>query len=178
MYFFYFIAFITTFVRFHYHFCSLFFLFCLNSCPQAAAARWPTRASAPPVSTAPRCTIRRTASRSAWAVVKRVLFRCFIISLFYLLLFIYFFLFLIIIMIIIFLIIRIYSFIIIIFICSLRVSSNWFLFFFNPPYVAPRRPQADDMLLLDMGAEYYCYSSDITCSFPASGVFSQGQREV
>jgi hypothetical protein len=24
-----------------------------------------------------------------------------------------------------------------------------------------------DMMLLDMGAEYHCYASDITCSFPA-----------
>jgi Xaa-Pro dipeptidase len=26
-----------------------------------------------------------------------------------------------------------------------------------------------DMALLDMGAEYHCYGSDITCSFPVSG---------
>jgi Xaa-Pro dipeptidase len=38
--------------------------------------------------------------------------------------------------------------------------------------------QADDMLLLDMGAEYHCYASDITCSFPASGRFSPDQRFI
>lgn len=35
-----------------------------------------------------------------------------------------------------------------------------------------------DMLLLDMGAEYKCYGSDITCSFPASGRFTPDQRMV
>lgn len=35
-----------------------------------------------------------------------------------------------------------------------------------------------DMCLFDMGAEYYCYASDITCSFPASGKFSPAQREI
>ncbi len=35
-----------------------------------------------------------------------------------------------------------------------------------------------DMLLLDMGAEYHCYASDITCSFPASGTFTTDQRMV
>ncbi|GAB5031301.1 peptidase d [Nannochloropsis oceanica] len=35
-----------------------------------------------------------------------------------------------------------------------------------------------DMLLLDMGAEYKCYTSDITCSFPATGRFSADQRMI
>jgi hypothetical protein len=34
------------------------------------------------------------------------------------------------------------------------------------------------MVLNDMGAEYYCYASDITCSYPVSGVFTPQQREV
>ncbi len=34
------------------------------------------------------------------------------------------------------------------------------------------------MLLLDMGCEYYCYDSDITCSFPANGQFSEDQATV
>jgi len=34
------------------------------------------------------------------------------------------------------------------------------------------------MILLDMGAEYHCYCSDITCSFPANGKFTQDQKEV
>ena len=35
-----------------------------------------------------------------------------------------------------------------------------------------------DMCLFDMGAEYHCYCSDITCSFPANGRFTAEQREV
>ncbi|KAL1419383.1 hypothetical protein MTO96_005119 [Rhipicephalus appendiculatus] len=34
------------------------------------------------------------------------------------------------------------------------------------------------MCLFDMGCEYYCYSSDITCSFPANGRFTADQRVV
>jgi Xaa-Pro dipeptidase len=34
------------------------------------------------------------------------------------------------------------------------------------------------MMLLDMGAEYHCYCSDITNSFPTNGRFTQDQREV
>jgi len=37
---------------------------------------------------------------------------------------------------------------------------------------------AQDMLLFDMGAEYQGYCSDITCSFPASGKFSDDHRQV
>lgn len=32
--------------------------------------------------------------------------------------------------------------------------------------------------LFDMGGEYYCYTSDITCSFPANGKFTQAQRVI
>ncbi|XP_061525466.1 xaa-Pro dipeptidase [Phycodurus eques] len=35
-----------------------------------------------------------------------------------------------------------------------------------------------DMCLFDMGGEYYCYSSDITCSFPANGKFTTDQRAI
>ncbi|XP_067349072.1 xaa-Pro dipeptidase-like [Channa argus] len=35
-----------------------------------------------------------------------------------------------------------------------------------------------DMCLFDMGGEYYCYTSDITCSFPANGKFTPDQRAV
>jgi Xaa-Pro dipeptidase len=35
-----------------------------------------------------------------------------------------------------------------------------------------------DMCLFDMGSEYYCYSSDITCSFPANGKFSSDQKII
>uniref|UniRef100_A0AAY4CVR2 Xaa-Pro dipeptidase n=1 Tax=Denticeps clupeoides TaxID=299321 RepID=A0AAY4CVR2_9TELE len=35
-----------------------------------------------------------------------------------------------------------------------------------------------DMCLFDMGGEYYCYSSDITCSFPANGKFTADQKTI
>lgn len=35
-----------------------------------------------------------------------------------------------------------------------------------------------DMCLFDMGCEYSCYCSDITCSFPVSGKFSDKQRLI
>ncbi|TRY90159.1 hypothetical protein DNTS_033346, partial [Danionella cerebrum] len=36
----------------------------------------------------------------------------------------------------------------------------------------------DGDILFDMGGEYYCYSSDITCSFPANGKFTADQRAI
>ncbi|XP_074596594.1 dipeptidase C [Brevipalpus obovatus] len=41
-----------------------------------------------------------------------------------------------------------------------------------------RKIRKDDMCLFDMGAEYNCYASDITCSFPASGVFTDDQKII
>lgn len=41
-----------------------------------------------------------------------------------------------------------------------------------------RRVQAGEMALLDMGAEYHGYASDITCSFPISGQFTDDQRII
>uniref|UniRef100_A0A5K3EHT0 Peptidase_M24 domain-containing protein n=1 Tax=Mesocestoides corti TaxID=53468 RepID=A0A5K3EHT0_MESCO len=38
--------------------------------------------------------------------------------------------------------------------------------------------QDGDMCLLDMGGEYYCYCSDITCSFPVNGKFTADQRLI
>lgn len=35
-----------------------------------------------------------------------------------------------------------------------------------------------DMCLFDMGAEYYCYTSDITCSFPVNGKFTDDQKNI
>ena len=29
-----------------------------------------------------------------------------------------------------------------------------------------------------MGAEYYCYASDITCSFPSNGKFTEDQKMI
>jgi len=34
------------------------------------------------------------------------------------------------------------------------------------------------MCLFDMGGEYYCYASDITSSFPASGKFTEDQKNI
>ena len=34
------------------------------------------------------------------------------------------------------------------------------------------------MCLLDMGSEYYCYSSDITCSYPINGKFTDDQKMI
>ena len=34
------------------------------------------------------------------------------------------------------------------------------------------------MVLFDFGAEYYCYCSDITCSYPANGKFTEQQKIV
>ena len=36
----------------------------------------------------------------------------------------------------------------------------------------------NDVALLDMGAEYHCYASDITCSYPVSGTFSKNQLAI
>lgn len=41
-----------------------------------------------------------------------------------------------------------------------------------------RAIQDGDLCLFDMGCEYYCYSSDITCTFPANGRFSDDQKGV
>ncbi|CAF1291995.1 unnamed protein product [Adineta ricciae] len=41
-----------------------------------------------------------------------------------------------------------------------------------------RQLTSKDMCLFDMGGEYYCYTSDITCSFPVSGRFTNEQRIV
>mmetsp|Transcript_4138 Transcript_4138/g.6774 ORF Transcript_4138/g.6774 Transcript_4138/m.6774 type:complete len:572 (+) Transcript_4138:56-1771(+) len=41
-----------------------------------------------------------------------------------------------------------------------------------------RELQDTDMALLDMGAEYHGYVSDITCSFPMSGRFTEDQKAV
>ena len=35
-----------------------------------------------------------------------------------------------------------------------------------------------DMCLFDMGAEYHCYCSDVTVTFPANGVFTADQKAV
>jgi len=45
---------------------------------------------------------------------------------------------------------------------------------------SPNNRQVDsgDLFLLDMGCEYYCYGSDITCTFPAAGRFTPEQKLV
>uniref|UniRef100_A0A8W8KLX7 Peptidase M24 domain-containing protein n=1 Tax=Magallana gigas TaxID=29159 RepID=A0A8W8KLX7_MAGGI len=39
-----------------------------------------------------------------------------------------------------------------------------------------KQVQDGDLCLLDMGGEYYCYASDITCSYPGNGKFTDKQR--
>jgi Xaa-Pro dipeptidase len=41
-----------------------------------------------------------------------------------------------------------------------------------------RKLTSKDMCLFDMGGEYCCYASDITCSFPVSGQFTKEQRII
>ena len=41
-----------------------------------------------------------------------------------------------------------------------------------------RQLTSNDMCLFDMGGEYCCYASDITCSFPVSGRFTKEQRII
>mmetsp|Transcript_20378 Transcript_20378/g.33726 ORF Transcript_20378/g.33726 Transcript_20378/m.33726 type:complete len:518 (+) Transcript_20378:84-1637(+) len=41
-----------------------------------------------------------------------------------------------------------------------------------------RQIGATDMCLFDMGAEYFGYGSDVTCSFPANGVFTDRQKGI
>ncbi len=43
---------------------------------------------------------------------------------------------------------------------------------------ADREIEDGDMVLLDMGTEYYRYGSDITVTLPANGKFSDKQRGI
>lgn len=40
------------------------------------------------------------------------------------------------------------------------------------------RMQDGDMILADLGCEYHCYASDITCSYPANGKFTDKQKAI
>ncbi|KAL7560380.1 hypothetical protein ACA910_002339 [Epithemia clementina (nom. ined.)] len=41
-----------------------------------------------------------------------------------------------------------------------------------------RQTKSGEICLFDMGAEYFCYGSDVTCSFPINGKFSQDQLSI
>lgn len=41
-----------------------------------------------------------------------------------------------------------------------------------------RQSQSGEMALFDMGAEYFGYGSDVTCSFPVNGKFDADQRAI
>lgn len=47
-----------------------------------------------------------------------------------------------------------------------------------PAPSAPRLRPSSPCSLFDMGGEYYCFSSDITCSFPANGKFTADQKAI
>ena len=38
--------------------------------------------------------------------------------------------------------------------------------------------KSDHMVLFDMGAEYFCFCSDITCSYPVTGKFTEKQKII
>lgn len=41
-----------------------------------------------------------------------------------------------------------------------------------------KRINDGDMCLFDMGPEYNCYASDVTCSFPSNGKFTDKQKVI
>ncbi|KNC76794.1 xaa-Pro dipeptidase, partial [Sphaeroforma arctica JP610] len=41
-----------------------------------------------------------------------------------------------------------------------------------------KRVEDDEMCLFDMGCEYQCYTSDITCSYPSNGKFSDKMKVI
>ena len=62
-------------------------------------------------------------------------------------------------------------------ICACGPSSST-LHYGHAGFPNNRRVAAGDMALLDMGAEFRGYASDITCSFPVSGKFNENQRVI
>eukprot|EP00419_Tripos_fusus_P047217 CAMPEP_0172828296 /NCGR_PEP_ID=MMETSP1075-20121228/20748_1 /TAXON_ID=2916 /ORGANISM="Ceratium fusus, Strain PA161109" /LENGTH=521 /DNA_ID=CAMNT_0013670273 /DNA_START=26 /DNA_END=1591 /DNA_ORIENTATION=- len=57
-------------------------------------------------------------------------------------------------------------------------GRNAYLHYGHAAEPNPERIEPGDMVLRDLGAEYHCYTSDVTCSYPASGVFTEPQRIV
>ncbi|XP_062501780.1 xaa-Pro dipeptidase-like isoform X2 [Corticium candelabrum] len=41
-----------------------------------------------------------------------------------------------------------------------------------------RKMEDGDLVLCDIGSEYYCYASDITCTFPVNGKFTDEQKVI
>ena len=46
----------------------------------------------------------------------------------------------------------------------------------NSNYITLCHFRDGDIVLFDMGGEYYCFCSDITCSYPANGKFTEKQK--
>ncbi|KAF4689521.1 hypothetical protein FOZ60_001574 [Perkinsus olseni] len=57
-------------------------------------------------------------------------------------------------------------------------TSNASLHYGHPAEPNDKSVHKSDLRLLDMGAEYHCYTADVTCTFPTSGKFTELQKEA
>uniref|UniRef100_A0A3Q3X0R3 Peptidase M24 domain-containing protein n=1 Tax=Mola mola TaxID=94237 RepID=A0A3Q3X0R3_MOLML len=63
--------------------------------------------------------------------------------------------------------------------CICGTGHNSSIIYYGHPGAPNDKTIMDgDICLFDMGGEYYCYTSDITCSFPANGKFTVDQRAI
>ena len=80
----------------------------------------------------------------------------------------------------------IFSIVFLIFSIVFLIFSTGFLFFSSVSYflyigiIKPQIFLEENLIfsLFDMGGEYYCYASDITCSFPCNGLFTPKQKAI
>uniref|UniRef100_A0A3B3ZVC1 Xaa-Pro dipeptidase n=1 Tax=Periophthalmus magnuspinnatus TaxID=409849 RepID=A0A3B3ZVC1_9GOBI len=63
--------------------------------------------------------------------------------------------------------------------CICGSGNNCSIIYYGHPGAPNDKSILDgDMCLFDMGGEYHCYTSDITCSFPANGKFTADQKAI
>lgn len=69
--------------------------------------------------------------------------------------------------------------------CAIKDGDMWFVTWLSfaptpppPPLLLFKRAVFPLSSLFDMGGEYGCYASDITCSFPANGKFTERQKQI